>query len=283
MSGEPFRDRVAVVTGGASGIGQALCRELGRRGAIVVVADIQHEAAEQVAAEIERSGGRAAAAHVDVSRQESVDSMVGDAVARHGRLDYMFNNAGVAASGDARDLTLEHWRHVVDVNLWGVIYGTLAAYPVMVRQQGGHVVNTASVTGLVPFPGGLPYAATKHAIVGLSTSLRAEAAELGVKVSVACPGFVESNIYQAGVVVNVSREAWNEKLFFKKMDVAKAAGAILRGVARNRGIIVFPMHARLLWWAQRVHPRLLAPLGRKAVRLLREVRGQGEPPAASPP
>ena len=104
-----------------------------------------------------------------------------------------------------------------------------------------------------------------------------------MKVSVVCPGFVASNIYQAAAVANLPRDAWNAKLFFKKMDAAAAARAILRGVARNRGIIVFPMHARLLWWVYRLHPALLAPLGRKTVRLLREVRGRGEPPHAPSP
>jgi short-subunit dehydrogenase len=193
-------------------------------------------------------------------------------VQEYGRLDYMFNNAGTAVTSDARDLNLEHWRRVVDVNLWGVIHGTMAAYPVMVKQSDGHIVNTASMFGLVPYPTNVPYAATKHAVVGLSTSLRAEAADLGVKVSVACPGFVQTNIYQAATMVNLPRDKVIAKIPFRIMDVSKVARAILRGVSRNRAIITFPLHALLAWWLYRLHPALTDRMALNAIRALRGLR-----------
>jgi short-subunit dehydrogenase len=107
----------------------------------------------------------------------------------------MLNNAGIALGGEVRDMDLEHWRRILDVNLWGVIHGTTAAYQVMVKQGFGHIVNTASLGGLIPEPMATAYATTKHAVVGLSTSLRAEAAELRVKVSVVCPGFVQTRTF----------------------------------------------------------------------------------------
>jgi NADP-dependent 3-hydroxy acid dehydrogenase YdfG len=172
--------QVAIVTGGASGIGQALCHALATRGTMVIVADINAEGAQDVAAAIRLRGGQAAAHKVDVADAHSVNQLVQHTVAAHRRLDYLFNNAGIAVTADARDLRLEHWHQVIAVNLLGVIYGVQAAYPIMVQQGHGHIVNTASLAGLLPYPTNLPYATTKHAVVGLSLSLRAEAADLGV-------------------------------------------------------------------------------------------------------
>jgi NAD(P)-dependent dehydrogenase (short-subunit alcohol dehydrogenase family) len=269
---DPFKDKIAIVTGGAAGIGQALCEELGRRGAIVVVADINAAGAEQVSAGITGIGGWATAVQLDVARAGDVQQIIEDTVSAHGRLDYMFNNAGVSFGGEVRDMALEHWRHLIDVNLMGVIYGTAAAYAAMVSQGSGHIVNTASTAGLVAFPTASAYATTKHAIVGLSTSLRAEAADLGVKVSAVCPGFIETGIYDAATVVNISHEDLLSLVPFKMMDVNKVAPVILHGVARNQEIIVFPLHARLLWWLNRINTALPAILGRRAVRELRAVR-----------
>jgi NAD(P)-dependent dehydrogenase (short-subunit alcohol dehydrogenase family) len=273
---DPFRDKVAIVTGGAAGIGQALCEELGRRGALVIVGDINAAGAEQVAARITATGGQASAAQLDVSSARDVQQIVDDTVSGHGRLDYMFNNAGVSFGGEVRDMALEHWRRLIDVNLMGVIYGTAAAYAVMVKQGSGHIVNTSSVAGLVAFPTASAYATTKHAILGLSTSLRAEAADLGVKVSAVCPGFIRTGIYDAATVVNISHEDLLSLVPFKMMDVNKVAPVILRGVARNQEIIVFPLHGRILWWLNRINTALPAVLGRRAVRELRAVRRESE-------
>ncbi|MBI2217284.1 MAG: SDR family oxidoreductase [Candidatus Rokubacteria bacterium] len=189
----------------------------------------------------------------------------------------MINNAGIGVGGEVRDLSLDHWRRVVDVNLWGVIHGVMAAYPAMVRQRAGHVVNIASLAGLGASPTMTPYAMTKHAVVGLSTSLRAEAADLGVRVSVVCPGFVQSGIYDAATVVNARKELVMARVPFRPIPAPRAAAAILRGVEKNRAIIVFPFYARLLWGLRRLHPSLLAPLEARIVRDFRAVRTTPEP------
>lgn len=269
---DQLKDEVAVVTGGASGIGRALCEELGRRGKFVIVTDINTEGTQDVASAINASGGRARASRLDVSQAEDVQKLIDEIDSEHGRLDYMFNNAGVSVTGEVRDMTLEHWRGVIDINLLGVLYGTTAAYSLMVRQGFGHIVNVASLAGLIGFPTNVPYATTKSAIVGLSTSLRTEAADLGVKVSVVCPAYVQSNIYYASTMLKVEREDVLATIPFKPMDTTQAARVILRGVARNQEIIVFPFYARLLWWLYRLHPALLAPLARKTVKDFRAIR-----------
>lgn len=264
--------QVAIVTGGASGIGAALCRALAARGLAVVVADINAAGAEAVAAAIRQRGGTAAARHVDVADASSVTQLVQHTVATHRRIDFMFSNAGIAVTADARDLRPEHWRRLIDVNLLGVIHGVQAAYPFMAQQGHGHIVNTASLAGLLPYPTNLPYATTKHAVVGLSLALRIEAADLGVRVSVVCPGFVQTGIGAASPTLNVNDEPMQHELPFKFMDADDAAQRILAGVWRNQPVIVFPFYARVLWWAYRLRVTWLSPIGLGLIRELRQRR-----------
>ena len=268
---DAFKEKIAIVTGGASGIGRAVCEQLCKRGATVVVADINGEGAGEVASGISETGGRAQASQMDVAREEDVQKLIDETASEHGRLDYMFNNAGICVVGEERDVSLDHWRSVLDVNLFGVIYGTRAAYSLMVKQGFGHIINTASLAGLIPATQEISYTASKHAVVGISNSLRLEGAELGVKVSVVCPGFVQTGVFDAILAVNVDKEKLMGKIPFK-MEATKAAQEILRGVARNRATIVFPAYARIIWWLYRLHPSLLHPLGRRVIKDFRELR-----------
>ncbi len=255
---ESLAGKVAIVTGGGSGIGDAVSRELARRGARVVVADIKGDDAGRVAAAIADSGGQATASGVDVSSEQDIRNLVEDTASAYGRLDYLFNNAGIVLGGDARDLTPGQWRRVLGVNLYGVLYGTLAAYPIMVKQGFGHIVNTSSGAGLVPTPLNAPYCTSKYAVVGLSLSLRMEGADLGVKVSVVCPGYVRTPIFDTAVVVGMPLEVASQPPGrVKMMDAADAAQVILRGVARNQAVIAFPRYVRWAWRAVCLFPRLL--------------------------
>ena len=254
--------KVAIVTGGASGIGRALCQALAERGAIVVSIDIKPD-----------SNDSWQTVKADVSNFEQLNSAVQEVFKRHGRLDFMFNNAGIAVVGEVRDTTPEHWRKVLDVNLMGVIHGTLAAYAVMIPRRSGHIVNVSSVTGLMPTPALAPYGTTKWAIIGFTQSLRPEAATFGIKVSVACPSLTRTNIADGGTYLNVNKEEYLARLPQRwMMDPAQAAKAILRGVERNRAMIVFPWHGRLLWWLYRLAPGLLNPLSNWTVSEWRKLR-----------
>jgi NAD(P)-dependent dehydrogenase (short-subunit alcohol dehydrogenase family) len=264
-----FAEGVALVTGGASGIGAALGRELARRGALVVLADRDGGDARAEAARITAAGGRAEAATLDVRDAAAVDALVADVFARHGRLDHLFNNAGIAVGGEARDLALEDWRDAVEVNLMGVVHGVQAAWPRMVEQGFGHVVSTASMAAFMATAMAAPYGATKSAVVGLSRALRVEGASRGLRVSVLCPGVIRTPILDGGgrhgrlrsfLDVGTQRALW-EKL--RPMDVDVFARRALDDVARNRAVIVHPAWWRALRFLDGVAPSLVDVLARR--------------------
>lgn len=193
--------RVAVVTGGGSGIGRALCERLAREGSAVVVADLDTEAARTVAEALRTTGAEAEAVAVDVAEVASVEALAATTLDRFGRVDLLCNNAGVSTFNLLRDQTLDDWRWVLDVDLWGVVHGLHAFLPILERQgTPAHIVNTSSMGGVmggVPFIG--PYVAAKAAVVGLSETLAAELAAVGspVGVSVLCPGATVSNVMES--------------------------------------------------------------------------------------
>jgi NAD(P)-dependent dehydrogenase (short-subunit alcohol dehydrogenase family) len=272
---EYFRGKVALVTGGASGMGRAVCEQMGRYGANLVVADINYEGAKGVAESIVAAGGQARAANLDVTKQGDVENLIKETAREHGRLDLIFNNAGIGIMGDERDKTQDHWNRVIDVNLHGVLYGTTTAYALMVEQGFGQIVNMASMAGFIPSPMDIAYGTTKRAIIGLSLSLRDEGAALGVKVNAVCPGLIKTPIIYNTPILNVdwTREEIDEHLpHFLYMEESKAGRAILKGVARNRGMIVFPFHARLAWWLVRLYPPLFDRISRLQIRAFRKYR-----------
>jgi len=257
-----FDGATAIVTGGASGIGRALAEELAKRGCEVVLADRQIELAEEVAEGIHGAGGRAQAVRTDVTDFPAIEHLVDQTVKRAGRLDYMFNNAGIAVIGDVYHYGIKDWDQIVDVNLRGVINGTQAAYKVMRRQGFGHIVNTASMAGLMPSPGAVAYATTKYAVVGLSKSLRGEAAQSGVRVSVLCPGVVRTAILEGGgkygrMLVDIPPEKLRgmfERLRPMASDIF--AEKALNAVAGNEAIIIVPAWWKAFWWTDRFFPSL---------------------------
>jgi NAD(P)-dependent dehydrogenase (short-subunit alcohol dehydrogenase family) len=197
---EQLEDRVAVVTGGGSGIGRAVATQLAGAGMQVVVADIQQDALDATVADLVAAGHRAIGVRTDVSDGDSVDALAEATVAEFGAVHVVHNNAGVGVGGPVWTHTERDWQWVLGVNLWGVIHGIRAFVPRMLAQGGpAHVVNTASMAGLISVPYLGAYNVSKHGVVTLSETLHRDlhlaGADIGV--SVLCPGLVMTNIFES--------------------------------------------------------------------------------------
>jgi len=187
----------AVVTGAGSGIGRASAHAFARRGTRVVVSDVNLERARAVADEIERAGGSAIAERCDVAKKEDLESLRDACLARFGGVDLVMNNVGVLAMGPPEAVPLEAWQRVLDLNVLGIVRSNLVFLPLLIEQGRGHVVNTASVSGL--FAHGwdrLPYVTSKHAVVGMSESLAIYLRPKGIGVTCLCPAGVNTNIVE---------------------------------------------------------------------------------------
>ncbi|MEV4252927.1 SDR family oxidoreductase [Spirillospora sp. NPDC049652] len=270
---------IAIVTGGASGIGRAIATALVSRGNTVVVTDINADGAAKVADRLNTLGrGKATATPLDVTDAATVAGLYQRTRDEHGSLDLVFNNAGIAIGGLAEELTLDHWNRAIDINLKGVVHGVHAAYPIMLEQGSGHIVNTASLAGLVPMPIGIPYTATKHAVVGLSLGLRAEAATRGVKVSVVCPGFVDTPLLSnvnpdlPSTPMSGDAKADIQKASPRLYTAEKLARDIMRGVERNQALIVAPASGRAAWRGARLNPGAAVRVAQIAVKRIRSDR-----------
>jgi NAD(P)-dependent dehydrogenase (short-subunit alcohol dehydrogenase family) len=241
-----YAGAVAFITGGASGIGASLGRALVAAGAKVILAD--RDPATDVA---EQMGTQAEAVTLDVRDAGAFGAAIAASWAKHGRLDYLFNNAGTAVVGEVKDYDLDDWSYVLSVNLYGAIHGIQAAYPRMLSQGFGHIVNMASTAGLGPMPKGVAYATSKHALVGLSRSLRIEAKPHGVNVSVVCPGPVRTAMLVNGGKhgrVKGAAPATEPCGFWDRMHPISPddlVTIVLRRIAKGHGLIVEPALWRL--------------------------------------
>jgi NAD(P)-dependent dehydrogenase (short-subunit alcohol dehydrogenase family) len=192
-----FNSKVAVITGAASGIGRALAERCAREGMKVVLADVEAGPLAEVEANLQAGGGTALAVRTDVSQAKAVEVLAQKTLEAFGAVHLLCNNAGVATNGTVWESSLTDWEWVIGVNLWGPVHGVRTFVPIMLAQDTEcHIVNTASLSGLISFPRGSVYAVSKHGVVTLSEALHHELAEQGgkVKVSLLCPGLVQTRI-----------------------------------------------------------------------------------------
>ncbi|ABK71682.1 SDR family NAD(P)-dependent oxidoreductase [Mycolicibacterium smegmatis] len=257
-----FTGKTAIVTGAGSGIGATLCRALVDAGADVLCTDVDADAAARTAAARTAAALGARSARLDVTDAAAVQTTVDDVVARAGRLDLMFNNAGIVWGGDTELLTLDQWNAIIDVNIRGVVHGVAAAYPQMIRQGHGHIVNTASMAGLAAAGQLTSYVMSKHAVVGLSLALRSEAAAHGVGVLAVCPAAVETPILDKGAVGGfVGRDYFLRGQGMKTAyDPDRLAADTLRAIERNKALLVKPRRAHASWLLARLAPGLMQRL-----------------------
>jgi NAD(P)-dependent dehydrogenase (short-subunit alcohol dehydrogenase family) len=245
MEMDYYQNKVCVITGASTGIGYGLGVKLLEYGAgrVYFTARTQSkldEDREKLAA----YGERAQFLAVDVTDAQAVSALMNQVVADNGRIDFLFNNAGIGAGGPTERASLHAWERVLNTDLWGVIYGVNAVLPIMLAQGFGHIVNTASIQGLTPAPYQVLYSTAKHAVVGLSESLRMEMLPRNIHVSVLCPGAVESEIFHKGGN-DTPKDA---------ITAEHAAVWALERIARHQGIIPVAEAAQKLYDVYRTEP-----------------------------
>lgn len=231
-----YQDKICVVTGGNSGIGYAICEELLKRGATLYMLGRNQDKVQKASEKLSSYGERINTIIADVTSEKQVEKAINETANKEGRLDMLFNNAGVFKPMLFETATMDDWKFMMDTNLWSVIYGVNAALPIMLDQGSGHIVNTSSLAGLVPYPMQVIYDTTKYAVVGLSESLRYEYAEKGINFSVICPGDIATPIFSKvvddkGEGAEIPEEAY---------PVDKAVSYSLDKVSELQGRIIVP-------------------------------------------
>ena len=225
---------VAVITGAGSGIGRAAAHSFARRGTRVVVTDIDGDRAATVAAEL---GDQGVGARCDVTSVADLEAARDLALERFGRVDLVMNNVGVLAVGPVEAIPIEAWERTVDINLFGVVRSNLVFLPLLLDQGSGHIVNTASTAGLLPYGfDRLPYTATKHAIVGLSESLALYLRPRGIGVSCLCPAGVATNILEQ--ITFYGEPAPPRGPAFPVLDADTVGEIVADGVSDDRFLIL---------------------------------------------
>ena len=274
---KPLRDGVAVVTGAAGGIGQALVIELARSGMDVVLADLDEARMLRIADDVGALGRRSSVVRTDVSSFEQVEQLLVHAVREHGSCDLAINNAGVMRTGALLDPPLSQWQQMLDVNLWGVLNGSRVFGRHFVEQGRGHIVNVASAGGVFPAPGMSLYSTTKFAVVGFTRQLRWELADEGVGVTLVVPGVINSGLHgrpESGLT------HLNLRLILAGARTPEAlARKVRRGVERDQPLVRCGLDVMVMSGARLLPERLLDPLGKLYARqVLRLVRGKVSKP-----
>ena len=263
-----FEGKTVVLTGAASGIGRSLAIQLRLCGAEVYALDLNAEGLNSLAEE-SKGPGKIHVKVIDISDFDAYANLVDSILRDSPKIDYLFNNAGVTLLGELQNLPFEKTKALLNINLMGTIYGTQLIYPNMIKNMQGYIVNTASIAGSTGYATACAYSASKTAVLEFSRSLRAEARQYGVKVSVVCPGYVDSSIFTQDRVYGADCEAMVKDLPVKMMTPDFAANQFLRGVAKNKKTIIFPVSAKFLWYLSCWSPSLLGVFQRRFLRTFR--------------
>ncbi|MGH8443842.1 MAG: SDR family oxidoreductase, partial [Solimonas sp.] len=256
------------ITGGASGLGRALAERYARAGCSVCIADLNDARGAETLQALHASGVAAHYLHCDVTKEEDLAAAAQWLQRNWGGVDLVFNNAGVAASGAIGELSMADWQWIVDINLLGVVRGCKVFAPLLAAQRSGHIVNTASMAGLIHPPLMSAYNATKAAVVALSETLKVELAKDGVNVSVVCPAFFRTNLTESARAADGDSSRMMNKLVTKaRRGPEEIADRVFAGVARGDfHILTHPREARI-WRLKRLLPyRLYANMMLRATK-----------------
>lgn len=253
-----YTDKIVLVTGGNSGIGRELVRQLSADGAVVTAWGRDETTGDSLVREITGKGGRLAFHVVEITDPEQVEAGINLIMQEHSRIDYVFHCAAIIMGGEIRDHAIEDIRKLLNINVVGTSHVSFFAYRVMAQQGFGHLVNISSGAGIFPVPLMGMYSASKFAVLGMSEVLRLEGHGLGVKVSAVAPGLVDTPIYDRAIYSRTKKaktlSALKKRLYMIQPD--QAARTILKGTRRNRAVIHTQMYVRVSWMAYRYVPHL---------------------------
>lgn len=247
--------QVIAITGGGSGLGRALARLYAKRGWRIAISDLSAERSADLAKELTEAGTEVLAQVCDIRKAEDLQTFVDDTVARYGRVDVFVNNAGVAGSGSLEQTSFDDWEWMIDIDLMGVVRGCKAVVPVLRKQGHGHVVNVASIAGVVAGPMMASYNVAKAGVISLSESLRKDLSGTGVEVSVVCPSFFTSDLHSTARTLNADQQRIVTKMINKATYTADDIAAIVASAIDARRFMVLPQKdAKLMWWFKRIAP-----------------------------
>jgi NAD(P)-dependent dehydrogenase (short-subunit alcohol dehydrogenase family) len=249
-----FHNRIVLLSGAASGIGEALARELSASGARLYVCDLNPERLSEAASRWAQPPHGMMA--LDVGDSEALRRWIRQTAEAEGRIDYLFSNAGIGMAGEFRFMEPSDWEKVCRVNLDSVVHGCHEAFRFMAKHGGGHLVNTASLLGITPSPLASLYSVTKHGVMGLSNTLAIEGRHLNIRVTAVCPGYIRTAIFDDAVVRETTSKDMLQFLPWTMATPEATARVILRAVLRGRRRVIYPFHARFSHWAWRWLPGL---------------------------
>ncbi len=263
-----FSNKVILITGGASGLGASLAASMATLGGRVLVLDKDERSLEN----LKNNQPVIEGYHADVTEPVSIKDTIRKILDSYGNIDFLINCAGVFNAGEARDFSARQWKECIEVNLLGTVNMIAEVYPLMVTRKSGQIVNIASMVGLAPLPLIIPYVTSKYGIIGLTRSLRIEAATLGIRVNVVCPGRLDTTLLEKSEIVNADQESFIAAMPLKPYPLSKAVHKIINGISRNKGVILFPWYVNALWYAERFSSRLLFPAYALAMNKFRKMK-----------
>jgi len=259
-----FRNKVAAITGAGSGMGRALALELAARGCAVAIADVGPAALNETESMLRGTKVKVSCHLVDVADRAAMEQFAEDVVRVHGKVNLVFNNAGVSVTNTVEKLSYDDFEWLMNINFWGVVHGTKAFLPYLRKVDEAHIINTSSIFGVVAFPSQGAYNASKFAVRGFTEALRQELAGTHIGVSCVQPGGVKTNIVKTSRYYATDNEAPTKDEMTRSFEQLAAltprdaAMQILRGVENNRGRVLVGKDAKLLAWIQRLFPESYA-------------------------
>jgi len=264
---QELRGKSVLVTGGASGIGKAIAMRFCAEGSELVLVDIDEEGLQKTACEIESLGGKASVYQADLMDRSQVELLQAKVKEETGPPDVVVNVAGIALVAPFEEIPVDLWERVIGLNLMGYVYVTHYFLPDMIARGSGHVANVASAAGLFGMPFQAPYSAAKFGVVGMSEVLRWEMSRYGIGVTTVCPGAINTPIVEKATCIGFDDAKVRRSGYAIAASPERLAQAVVRGIKKDRALVVFPRFVRSIWWLKRMSPALGDVLGKGFARL----------------